>query len=209
MTSDQNVQTLALTGGIASGKSTFAGEFLRLAPETRFFDSDACVHQLLTNAGVSRMVTGLLGKELADSDGRLDKGLLRERVFQDQESRRTLEGILHPLVRDECQLARQLALAAPEIRFFLMDVPLLYESSFPVPRDVEIVVACGPATQRQRLSARSSLPPGLANRIISAQLPLPEKANRADVVIWNGGPLSALHRQTSLFLTWLKSKTIT
>ncbi|RYD32691.1 MAG: dephospho-CoA kinase, partial [Verrucomicrobiaceae bacterium] len=201
------VFTMALTGGIATGKSSFAEVFRKLAPEeTAFFDCDACVHELLTKPEVARMIAVSLGEDLADSEGRLDKSRLRERVFHDQESRRTLEGILHPLVRGECQLARQLALAAPDIRFFLMDVPLLYESGFPMPRDLEITVACGPATQRQRLMARSHFAPDLADRIIASQLPLMEKAARADAVIWNGGPRGALLRQTTFFFTWLKSK---
>lgn len=202
----ETVYTLALTGGIATGKSSFAEAFRQLEASTVLFDSDRCVHELLTKPPVARMITESLGEDLADSEGRLDKGRLRERVFHDQESRRTLERILHPLVREECQLARQLALAAPEVRFFLMDVPLLYESGFPVPRDLEIVVACGPDTQRQRLLARSHFAPELADRIIAAQLPVLEKAARAGVVIWNGGPREALQRQTTHFYTWLKSK---
>ncbi|MES2709285.1 MAG: dephospho-CoA kinase [Verrucomicrobiota bacterium] len=201
-----SIFTLALTGGIATGKSSFAALFRQMAPETVFFDSDACVHELLTKPVVARMIGESLGEDLADSEGRLDKSRLRERVFHDQESRRTLEGILHPLVRGECQLACQLALADPEIQFFLMDVPLLYESGFPMPRDLEIVAACGPATQRQRLLARSNLVPDMADRIIAAQLPLMEKAARAGVVIWNGGSREALVRQTTHFFTWLKNK---
>jgi dephospho-CoA kinase len=201
-----SVFTLALTGGIATGKSSFAEIFRESEPGTVFFDSDRCVHELLTRPVVARMITESLGEDLADSEERLDKGRLRERVFHDQESRRTLEGILHPLVREECLLARQRALADPAVRFFLMDVPLLYESGFPVSRDLEIVVACGPATQRQRLLARSHFAPELADRIIAAQLPVQEKAARAGVVIWNGGPREALYRQTTHFDTWLKSK---
>lgn len=202
----EKLLSLALTGGIATGKSSFARAFLSLSLDTCFFDSDACVHELLTKPAVARMIMESLGEDLADSEGRLDKSLIRERVFHDQESRRILEGILHPLVRGECLLAQQRALAAPEIRIFLMDVPLLYESGFPVPRDLEVVAACGPATQRQRLRARNHFEPDMADRIIAAQLPLMEKAARAGVVIWNGGSREALLRQTTHFFTWLKSK---
>jgi len=147
--------------------------------------------------------------DLAGSEGQLDKSRLRERVFHDQDSRRTLEGILHPLVREECQLAQQQAANAPGNRFFLMDVPLLYESAFPVPRDLEIVVACGPAAQRERLLARNRFTPELADRIIHTQLPLTDKMARAGAVVWNGGSLSALRRHTTTFSTWLTSKLTT
>lgn len=198
--------TLALTGGIATGKSSFSRLLREMLPELAFFDCDACVHELLTNPEVARMIQLSLGVDLTGSEGQLDKSQLRERVFHDQDSRRKLEGILHPLVRGECQLAQQQAEHAPGFRFFLMDVPLLYESAFPIPRDLEIVVACGPAVQRERLLARSQFTPELADQIIAAQLPLAEKMARADEVIWNGGSPSTLQRHTTIFSTWLKSK---
>ncbi len=200
--------TLALTGGIATGKSSFAASLREVLPGMGFFDCDACVHELLTKPEVTRKVIASLGVDLAGSDGQLDKSRLRERVFHDQDSRRTLEGILHPLVREQCRLAQQQAERTPGLRFFLMDVPLLYESAFPVRRDLEIVVACGPAAQRDRLLARNRFTPDLADRIIGAQLPLTEKMARAGVIIWNGGSPSALRRHTFIFSTWLKSKLI-
>ncbi len=199
---------LALTGGIATGKSTFASLFQEICPETAFFNCDACVHELLTKPWVARKIEASLGVDLTDPDGQLDKSRLRDRVFHDQNSRRTLEEILHPLVREECRLAQQQAEHTPGIRFFLMDVPLLYESAFPLPRDLEIVVACGPAAQRERLRARNQWPPELAERMIRAQLPILEKVDRADAVIWNGGTPSALQRHTLTFSTWLKRKLI-
>lgn len=198
--------TLALTGGIATGKSTFASLFLELAPGTAFFDCDACVHELLTTEEVARKVDALLGPGLADYTGRLDRGRLRERVFDRPHDRRTLENLLHPLVRARCQLAGDKARAA-SVEYFLIDVPLLYESGFPIARDREIVVACGPEEQRRRLLARRGITPELAERILAAQWPLPEKIARAGTVIWNGGSRDALRRQTEQFLLWLKNKT--
>ncbi len=203
------ILTLALTGGIATGKTSFARLLMEMIPETVLFDCDQCVHELLTKPEVARMIVSSLGMDLAGSDGQLDKSRLRDRVFQDQKSRRTLEEILHPLVREACLLAHQQAQHSPGILFFLMDVPLLYESAFPMPRDLEIVVACGPATQRERLMARNPFSPELADRIIGAQLPILEKVALAGVVIWNGGSRAALRRQTFTFSTWIKSNLIT
>lgn len=193
--------TLALTGGIATGKSTFARLFCELAPGTAFFDCDACVQQLLTKPDVIAAVAAALGADLVSPDGSLDRSRLRKLVFDHPERRKTLEGILHPLVRQECQAAQQAALAAAH--YFLADVPLLYESGFPLPRDIEIVVACGPATQRARLMERSKFTEELAEKILAAQLPLAEKMRRARIVLWNGGPPASLRRQTELFLAWL------
>jgi dephospho-CoA kinase len=202
------MMVVALTGGIATGKSTFISQLQEMAPEMVVFDCDRCVHELLTTPEVSRMILHSLGVDLAGPEGQLDKSRMRERVFHDQNSKRALEEILHPLVREACQLSLQQAAHLPGNRFFLMDVPLLYESAFPLPRDLEIVVACGVATQRERLLARSGFTPVLADCIIGSQLPIMEKVDRAGVLIWNGGSLAALHRQTQIFSKWLMSKLI-
>lgn len=200
--------TICLTGGIATGKSTFAKLFRALAPtpETIFFDCDAFVHVLLTNPDVIATVTASLGQDLTSADGTLDRGRLRELVFGQPERRLILEGILHPLVREACLASQQQARSGGMAAFFLADVPLLYESGFPLPRDLDVVVACDPATQRSRLMARNRLNPELAERILTAQLPIAEKMDRADTVLWNGGPPEALRRQTESFFLWLKNK---
>ncbi len=195
--------TLALTGGIATGKSTFARLFLELAPDTAFFDCDASVQQLLTKPEIIAAIAAALGPSIQNPDGSLDRRRLRALVFDHPERRKILEGILHPLVRQECQAAQHAAREAGIAPYFLADVPLLYESDFPLTRDMEIVVACGPATQRARLMERSNFSGDLADKIIAAQLPLAEKMHRARIVLWNGGPPASLRRQTELLLAWL------
>ena len=198
--------SLCLTGGIATGKSSFARIFLELAPGTRFFDCDACVHDLLTKPEVVATVAASLGQDLTSADGSLNRSRLRELVFEHPDRRKTLEGILHPLVREACHAAQHQARASGAAAYFLADVPLLYESGFPLQRDLDIVVACGPATQRSRLMARSGFAPDLADKILAAQLPIAEKMDRADTVLWNGGPPESLRRQSELFYLWLKNK---
>ena len=198
--------SLCVTGGIATGKSSFARIFLELAPDTVFFDCDACVHDLLTKPEVVATVAASLGQDLISADGSLNRSRLRELVFEHPDRRRTLEGILHPLVREACRAAQHKARASGAAAFFLADVPLLYESGFPLQRDLDIVVACGPATQRSRLMARSGFAPDLADRILAAQLPIAEKMDRADTVLWNGGQPESLRRQSEYFYLWLKNK---
>ena len=195
--------SLALTGGIATGKSTFARHFRELAPQTRFFDCDACVHELLATPEVVAEVAQALG-DVCAADGTLDRAKMRVLVFENTERRRALEGILHPRVRAQCAAAQEQA-GAEGAEFFLADVPLLYESGWPLPRDLEIVVACTATEQRARLMARSGLAADAAERIIAAQLPLEEKMRRADVVMWNGGAPDSLRRQTELFPGWLRT----
>ncbi len=195
--------TLALTGGIATGKSTFARLFCEMAPGTAFFDCDASVQRLLAKPDVIATIIAALGADLVSLDGMLDRRRLRELVFDHPEHRKALEGILHPKVREECLAAQQGVQDAGTAPFFLADVPLLYESGFPVPRDIEIVVACGPATQRARLMERSKFSGELVDKILASQLPIVEKMRRARIVLWNGGPPASLRRQTGHFLGWL------
>lgn len=198
--------SIALTGGIATGKSTLANLLPELAPGTVIFDCDACVHELLTSREVVATIAASLGQDLASADGTLNRSRLRELVFAQAEHRKTLEGILHPLVRTACLAARQQARDSGTAAIFVADVPLLYESGFPLDRDLDLVVACSPAAQRSRLMARSGFAPDLADQIIAAQLPIAEKMARADVVLWNGGTPGSLRRQTEHFLLWLKNK---
>jgi len=186
--------SLALTGGIATGKSTFAKHFLALAPRTVFFDCDACVRELQSQPEVIAEIAAVLS-DVQAADGSLDRAKLRALVFENEGRRRALEVILHPRVRVACAATQERA-AAEGAEFFLADVPLLYESGFAMPRDLEVVVACTPAAQRARLMARSKFPAGMAASIIAAQWPLAEKMHRAGVVIWNGGTPEALRRQT-------------
>jgi dephospho-CoA kinase len=197
--------SLALTGGIATGKSTVARLFLELAPHTRFFDCDACVHELYRDPEVMAETEAAFG-EVRAVDGTLDRAKLRDLVFNNPERRHALEAILHPRVRRACAEAQQAA-AEEGREFFLADVPLLYESGFPMPRDWEVVVACTPEVQRQRLLARNAALSGeTADQILAAQLPIADKMRRAGTVLWNGGSPVSLSHQTVHFVAWLRRK---
>lgn len=198
---------LVITGGIATGKSTFCALLQELGGDSVvIFDCDRCVHELLTTPAVGRTVSEALGAGLADNNGRLDRARLRDLVFDNPGRRRILEQILHPLVRKACAEALEEARFRPRVRCFAADVPLFYESDFPLTRDLVAVVACSPRTQRERLAARSGFGDGLMDSILAAQLPILEKADRADVVLWNGGSRESLRQQTEQFFTWLKTR---
>lgn len=199
--------TLLITGGIATGKSTFCRMLSEQLPGIAFFDADACVHELLTRPEVVERITSSLGMDLQAADGSLDKTRTSALVFQELGSRLILEDILHPMVRHACQQAQHHAEAAPGVRFFAADIPLFYESGFPLTTTLQIVLGCGPQTQRQRLLARSPHhDPHFIDSRLAAQLPILEKVHRATTVLWNGGSLAALAQQTHLFILWLNQK---
>jgi len=193
------MRIVALTGGIASGKSTACRLLAEAVPSVRLFDCDDSVRKLLeADPRVAARVVELFGREVAAADGGLDRARLRARVFADPASRRLLEGILHPRVREECLASRDLAVKEGAA-LFVADVPLLFENGFDFGQEQALLVAVSRATQIARLKARNRFDDPLIESILAAQLPLDEKLARADVVFWNEGPLDVLRRQISRY----------
>lgn len=192
---------LGVTGGIATGKSSFTRLFLRHFP-AEFFDADQCAHDLLANdEAIRAAVVETFGAAICDAAGRPDRAKLRSLVFQDESNRRRLEKILHPAIRDRWTARAGNARGGG---WFVADIPLLFETQAEARFDRIVVVACSPATQRRRLAEQRGLSAGLAEKIIHAQLDLPTKINQAHHVIWNDSTLSCLERQARLLAAWLR-----
>ena len=184
-----------VTGGIATGKSTFC----RLVQEwegAEIFDCDACVHDLLTTPEVTAIIAASFpGEHLLAENGDLNRDRLRDLVFSDDAKRKILEGILHPRVRKRFKETRERVSSQNDTKLLLADIPLFYETQFNIDQSLEIVVATSPAVQKRRLMERSELSEELADRIISKQLPIHEKVAKADCVIWNDGSLASMESQ--------------
>jgi len=196
------VPALGLTGGIATGKSTFARLF-RQELGCEVFDSDASVHGLLAGDPETRdSIVETFGVEILGADGWPDRTKLRERVFRSSEDRKALEAILHPRVR--AQWIARLAETSKTDAWQLIDIPLLYETGVQAEFDRVIVVAAPYDTQLQRLVRERNLEPALAEQMIAAQLDLGIKIEQADHVIWNDSTVSNLDGQSRLLASWLK-----
>ena len=190
----------ALTGGIATGKST-AGEIMRrLLPSLAFFDCDAEVGRLLVRPEVIEELAAAFGSSVRADDGSLDRPRLRALVFEDPEKRKRLEALLHPKVRKECLEKCRESSRNPATTLFVADVPLLFESGFDFGQELNLVVATSEATQRKRLKTRSHFDDRMISSILAAQLPIMEKVARGDVVFWNEGRPAVLERQLARFL---------
>ncbi len=187
---------IGITGGIATGKSTFTRRFQELTG-ARLFDADRAAHRLTDeDPEVAAELRAQFGPEIFSADGVLNRAALRAIVFVDSEKKRALEHILHPRIR------HQWATEADDCRktgtLFLADIPLLYETEGELLCDRVVVVACARAIQQQRLIARARLAPAAALAMIESQMPLPQKISRAEHVIWNNGPLAALEAQAAV-----------
>ena len=190
---------MALTGGIASGKSTVCRVLREFLPTIEIFDCDAAVHRMLeADPEVAAIISEAFGDQALDSHGRIDRHFLRGRVFADEAARLRLEAILHPRVRQECLDSREKA-ATRGADLFVADVPLFFEKGFDYGQSQVLVVASSRGTQIQRLKARGGFEDSLIEAILAAQLPVQEKISRADVVFWNEGPPSVIRSQIRRF----------
>jgi transcription termination factor Rho len=193
------MHVMALTGGIASGKSTVCRHLREFLPSIVIFDCDAAVHRMLEgDAAVAAIIAEAFGDQALDGQGRINRHFLRGRVFADEAARVRLEAILHPRVKEEC-LASLDAAATRGAEWFVADVPLFFEKDFDFGQSQVLVVASSRATQIQRLKGRGGFEDSLIESILAAQLPVQEKISLADVVFWNEGPQAVIRSQIRRF----------
>ncbi len=193
------MRVMALTGGIASGKSTVCRLLRECLSSVVIFDSDAAVRRMLeVDQEVVAVVAAAFGSVAMDGQGRIDRHFLRGRVFADDAARLRLEEIIHPRVLKEC-LASLNQASQSGATLFVADIPLFFEKSFDFGQEQVIVVASSRATQIQRLKARSGFEQSMIDSILAVQLATDEKIRRADVVFWNEGPSSVLKAQIRRF----------
>jgi dephospho-CoA kinase len=175
-----------------------------LAGEALLFSSDKAVHELLGRPEVVEKVSTAFGPQIVGAKGEIDRPKLREAVFKGggDAPRRALEGILHPLVREELAKLREEALVK-KAQLLIAEVPLFYESAYDYQADLVIVVAVGTTIQMERLTGQRGLDLATAERICAAQWPLSRKLEAADKVIWNEGSAELLKFQAQLLLQQL------
>jgi dephospho-CoA kinase len=195
------VPTLGITGGIATGKSSFTKLLSAQLPAT-VFDADATAGDLLNNnKTVREQVRAAFGEQAYMHGGEANRGWLRECIFSNPEKKRELEKILHPRVRKNWMELTKKKRGPNE--WLIADIPLLYETEAERHLDKVAVVACGGATQRQRLLNGRKLDMATAEKIIGSQMDLSEKISRADHVVWNDGSQNALAEQAQLLANCL------
>lgn len=183
---------VGLTGGIGSGKSAAAQAFADQG--VAVVDTDAIAHELTQPGGRAiPHIEKAFGKDFILASGAMNRERMRERVFSDPAARKTLEGVLHPMIRE--QSAGQIAAAGSS--YVIHVVPLLVESPDYRKRvDRILVVDCPESTQFERVRSR-----GLADEqiraIIDSQSPRDARLAAADDVIDNDGTLDALRKQVA------------
>ena len=195
------VRRVALTGGIATGKSYVRDQFEKHGVPT--IDADVLAREAVApgTAGLAKVVERF-GPQILAANGTLDRQKFASIVFADADARLALEAIVHPAVRSATD--RQFERLDPAVHpFAVADIPLLYEVGRDRDFETVIVVACQPETQLRRIMERG-ISEEEARQRRAAQLPIEEKARRADHVIRTEGSFEETDRQVKDVLAKLR-----
>lgn len=180
---------IALTGGIASGKTAVAELFA--AEGVPVLDTDQIARDVVEpGTPALAAIVAEFGPEILDAAGRLDRSRMREVVFTDPELRKRLEAITHPAIRQE--LARRSA--AADGLYQIHVIPLLVETGRADAYDRVLVVDATEEEQVRRLLVRDGADAIMARRILQAQVTREQRLSAADDVIVNTGTLEDLRK---------------
>lgn len=186
---------VAVTGGLASGKSTVCRLFKELGATV--VDSDEIVHRLLSsNPQCIKAVVELLGKDIYTNET-IDRKKVAAQVFKDQKKLIALENILHPAVIEEIECLYK----STRPSLFIAEIPLLFEKGYDQFFEATVAVICSEETALARCSD-----PAEALERMAHQLSNEEKLKRANYVIFNEGSQRELKVQVKeLINQWTKT----
>jgi dephospho-CoA kinase len=183
---------VALTGGIASGKSTVAGLFAALGVPV--IDTDVIAREVVEPGQQAlTQVAEAFGADVLDADGRLDRKRMRERIFADADARRRLEAILHPAIRAEMERQSQAA-GGP---YQVLVIPLLAEGGRRDHVDRVLLVDVPEELQIQRVMWRDGVSREQAQASLNAQATRAQRLAMADDVLLNTGRVDDLREQVT------------
>jgi len=191
---------LGLTGSIGMGKSTTATMFADIGVPVN--DADAVVHALYQGEAVAPIEAAFPGAAKA---GSIDRAELSRQLANDPALFKTLEAIVHPLVREKERafLDHHRAAGSPLV---LLDIPLLFETKGESRVDAVAVVTCDPEIQRERVLKRPGMTEEKFALILSRQIPDQEKRAKADYIIDTGHGLDSARDQVAAIVQGLTSQ---
>ena len=190
---------IALTGGIATGKSTVAS--LLALNGMRVIDADSISHEIL-DANAS-WVKETYGEEYLKSNSKVDRTKLGELVFSNLEEKKRLEEFLHPKIRSEIE---KRSIKQDSFKFpYLIDIPLFFENNAYNIKE-SVVVYTPSDIQLERFMKRNGYSKEESLNRIASQMPIDEKKKRATWVIDNSKNLKHLQRECEDFVAQIKAK---
>jgi dephospho-CoA kinase len=193
---------IALTGGIATGKSYVLDEFRKRGIPC--LDADELAHGVTApGTEATRQIRERFGPAILSAEGAIDRRKLATIVFADEAARRDLEAIVHPAVRRAIAAGVRAFELTGNSPFAIVDIPLLYETGREAEFDKVIATVCPPEMQMSRLLARG-MSEREATQRIAAQIPAEAKAARADFVIRTDGTFAETDARVDEILAGLE-----
>lgn len=181
---------VALSGGIASGKSTIAHLFAQLG--VPIIDADIIARQVVeVGTPALEQITQHFSQEILLENGELDRSQLREIIFNNDHERLWLNSLLHPIIAQETQ--KQFAQQTKP--YVIWVVPLLIENNLHQLADRVLMIDIPEALQLERLINRDRISESLAKKMIATQVCLTDRLAFADDIIVNDGDLESLKIQ--------------
>jgi dephospho-CoA kinase len=191
---------LGLTGSIATGKSTVLADFAALGVPV--FSADEAVHQLYADEAVAPVGAAFPG---VVRDGQIDRGALAAQLVADPGRLKTLEAIVHPMVRR--RVAAFLASAEDAgASLAVVDIPLLFETGHDYGLDAVAVTVVDAAEQRRRALARPGMTVEKLETILARQLPQDEKRRRATYVFDTSASPAEVEKQVRALVEAIRAR---
>ncbi|MBB1094456.1 dephospho-CoA kinase [Rhodopseudomonas palustris] len=191
---------VAVTGGLGTGKSTVSKIFAATLA-TELLDADQlCREQMLPGAEGYAEFRRIFNDRYIQVDGMIDRGQLREAVFEDPSIRIRLENILHPIVRHQVATRERILSACG--RILIVEVPLLYEAGWQDAFDICVVVYVPEKLCIQRVVTRDGMTIEQIRKILNVQFPIKKKLDYADFIVDNSSTFASTVHQ----IAWLSKK---
>lgn len=198
------MQRVALTGGIATGKTYVLGRLAAAGIPT--VDADELAHALIQPYTPSWVaITKYFGRKILDETDNINRKKLGALVFTNTDARRTLEGIIHPEVYQNIGHWFESLETDGGTPFAVAAIPLLYETSHETEFDQVLVAACKPKTQIQRMMKRNNATKTEVLQRLSAQLPIEDKVNRTEYIIQTDGTFQNTDQQVEAIIKILEN----
>lgn len=182
---------IGLTGGIGCGKSA-AANFFQNEGITVIDADDLAREAIETNTPGFESIVNYFGSKIVDSDGLINRAHLRKEVFDDEEKKKVLESIIHPLVRD--LMAHKIA--ASNSSYSIIMVPLIFETNSMSNYNRILVIDCDPRLQLERAILRDNNSKEQIQKIIDSQCTREERISIANDIIPNNDSIKNLKTRT-------------
>lgn len=178
---------VAITGGIAAGKSTVCA--ILQAKGVIVIDADDVAREITaSDTAIGRKIITHFGAQACSADGLIDRQKMRQLVFNDQQELAWLNNLVHPAVRKA--ISRQLNDSSASLA--VVSIPLLFENKLQGSYDFSVAVICDEKMQLERACQRDNMTEDLARAIIAQQVSNAERSNIADHIIVNSAAINGL-----------------